>query len=146
MVSACCIPLDPLRNNFVTNVYTKPNSKQYKCPVCGKDISQELASIIVTTLREKATNLSFGEEVQLRAAFWSLGDHYHGYYPPTCFNIVEVEESSSGILATVCTESGGKQRLEVSKEDFLEMVGNPSLLEGDGGQIWAELIAPSTGA
>jgi hypothetical protein len=141
MVNSCCIPIDLLSNEFVTNVYKDPDSKQYNCPVCGEDISKELASTIITNLREKATNLSFKQVVQLRAAFWSLVDQYHGYCPPTCFNIVEVEVSP-GILATVRPEGGKERQLAVSKAKFLEMVEDPSLAEGDGGQIYAKLTGP----
>lgn len=146
MVNSCCVPPDLRSNKFITNVYTYQDSKQ--CPYCGEDIRQELAKTIFETLLKKPTNLPFSTEVQLRAAFWSLSDHCHGTDRRlmTCFNIVHVAETSTGILATVRVDGGEVRNLAVSRKEFDEMVEDPSLvIGGNWGQIWDVLTKPSVG-
>lgn len=142
MDNSCCVPLDLFSNKFIANIFTRQDSK-HNCPTCGEDNSQNLADAIITTLRQRPMSLSFSQVVTLRAAFWSLADRQHGgYLPDTCFNIVEITESNSGILATVRTMAGEIQHLSVSKAEFLEMVTDPTLEQGSGGQIWVKLTAP----
>jgi hypothetical protein len=149
MVNSCCTLLDAaslLQNEFVTKVYTDPECDTYNCARCDEPASEVLGKAILTTLRDQATILQFVNLIQLRAAFWSLLGRSHGTNHLTSFYIVDVAESTSGILATVRTEHGQQRRLDISEEDFLEMVGDPFLdQENDVNRVWRKLTAPNIG-
>lgn len=148
MVKSCCTALEGaslLHNEFVTKVYTDPECDRFHCDGCDKPRSKFLAKAILKTLHEQATLLSFTDLIQLRAAFWSLLGCYHGTNRYTCFYIVNVVESTSGILASLRTEHGQQHQLDISKEEFLGMVEDPFSDQGnDVDQVWRELTAART--
>ncbi len=131
--------------DFINNIYSSQEIKPGDCPDCGSDVTWELAASIFTTLRKQGSNLPFGKQLQLRAAFWSLAEYDHGVYDSTSFNIVDVIESTTEVLATVKPDGGGLQELTVSEAEIFEMVQDP-LEQGDNfRRIWEELTAPVIG-
>jgi hypothetical protein len=148
MVCDSCPPLNIatlLDNEFVKNVYATPKNDKYCCADCGEDLSEPLAVEILKALR-KADTISDLNTIRLRAAYQSLAGNWQGLRDLTCFDILGVAVSASGLNVNVRTDHTQEREMAVTMEDFLEMVVDPNPgRRKDLHRIWAEDTGPSIG-